>query len=193
MANQTGPKFEDFSATTILLIFIVGGLVALALALVYFLGLSWLLSVLAPLTFFQATIVAVAMAGSALLVITRIPEFDIPLLLIGLLVSAVLAIVEVFLARLVAWLTPLSVWEASVFVAVTVALTIFLISQIVANAGLENDEDDNLDDDQFEDVIHRLSPDMYVLKPRFDEQPAPKRRRTSRRRSKRKTDESSSD
>ncbi|MBX3053859.1 MAG: hypothetical protein KF753_20440 [Caldilineaceae bacterium] len=193
MGKKSQFEVEDMSSTRVMLFVIAGVLAILACGLIYFLGLAWLLSVLASLTFPQATGMALLVTGSTLLVAARIPGFDVPLVLIGLLVSALLAVGEVLLARLIGWLTPLSVWEAALLIGATAALAIYLISQVVANAGLDSDEDDYLDDDEFKNTVHRLSPDMYVLKPRFDEQSTPKRRRTSRRRSKRKTDESDSD
>ena len=171
----------------------MGGLIVLSVALVYVLGLAWLLSLLAPLTFLQATILAVIAAGSTLLIAARIPAFDVSLVLIGLVAGAILAVTNVLLARLVAWPTPLSVWEASLLVAVITALILFLFSQIVANGAAENETIDDWDDDDLEPALRRLSPDMYLLKPRFEEKSAPKRRRTSRKLSEKKSDDTETD
>ena len=193
MSEQPEPEIEDMSVTGTILIVVVGGLVALSVALIYFLGLAWLLSLLAPLTFLQATILAVIIAGSTILIAARIPAFDILLLLMGLGAGALIAVGEVLLARLVAWPTPLAVWEASLLVAVVGALALFLFSQMIANGAAENEEIDDWDDDDLEPVLRRLSPDMYLMKPRFKEGSAPKRRRTSRKLSEKKTDDKDTD
>lgn len=193
MSEKPEPEVEDMSFTGTLLLIVVGGLIVLSVALVYVLGLAWLLSLLAPLTFLQATILAVIAAGSTLLIGARIPAFDVPIVLIGLVVGAILAVTDVLLARLVAWPTPLSVWEASLLVAAITALSLFLFSQIVANGAAENETIGDWDDDDLEPALHRLSPDMYLLKPRFGEKSAPKRRRTSRKLPEKKSDDTETD
>ena len=193
MSEKPEPEVEEMSITGTILLIVVGGLIVLSVALVYVLGLAWLLSLLAPLTFLQATILAVIAAGSTLLIAARIPAFDVSLVLIGLVAGAILAVTNVLLARLVAWPTPLSVWEASLLVAVITALILFLFSQIVANGAAENETIDDWDDDDLEPALRRLSPDMYLLKPRFEEKSAPKRRRTSRKLSEKKSDDTETD
>ena len=193
MDKRLPSEMEGMSVRKIILILIGGALLVLVLALLYFLGLAWLLSVLSSLAFAQATAVSILMAGSTLLVISRIPDFDLPLLFIGLGVSAVLAVVEVFLARLVAWLTPLPMWEASLLTAATTALALFLFYQVILNATETNEEIDDSDNDEFEPTLHRLSPDMYVLKPRIVDVPAPKPRRAPRKRAKKESDETNTD
>ena len=67
------------------------------------------------------------------------------------------------------------------------------IVQMILDSGTDLTEPDDEEDWDASTVARRLSPDMYVLKPRETETPAPRRPRSQHRRSKRKTDDTEID
>lgn len=185
-------RFEPTEMSTIgvVVLFLVGSLVVLSLAAGYFLGLGWLLTVLAPLTFPQAVAVAVLVLASGFLILARLPSFDLStIIIIGLAFSAI-ALVAVLLARLVAAFTALSVWDASLLLVATEALLLFIVVQMLLDAAPYEEFSNDDDDDDDGPSLRRLSPDMYILRNLETEIPRSRRRRTSRRRSRRRDDES---
>lgn len=194
MSRKTQPDIEtdveSISNRTIAIVISVVGVVAVLLFSGYFLGLAWLLTLLAPLTFAQAVAMAVLVVGSAFLILSRWQIFDLPMITLIVLTFAVIALVEVLLARLVVLISPLTIWEASLLVASTAALLLYIVVQVFLDSGVY---DGYSSDDEESPFVGRLSPDMYVLKPEIVETPPPKRSRTSRRAARRKTDDTDSD
>jgi len=171
-----------------MIVMTVVALVILSVATGYFLLLAWLLTLLAPLTFAQATAVALLVVASGFVILSRLPRFDLITIFLSALGFALLALVEVLLAHLVVLITPLAVWEASLLMAGSAALLMFIIVQMILDdSNYEEMESDDDEDDMT--VVRRFSPDMYTLRPRRIETPPPPPR-APRRRSKRKTDES---
>ncbi|HRJ45456.1 MAG TPA: hypothetical protein PL105_26380, partial [Caldilineaceae bacterium] len=125
--------------------------------------------------------------------LARLPQFELSVILLFLLVFAVLALLEILVAHLVAFITPLVVWEASLLVAACVALLMFIVIQTVLDSP-NYDELGDYDDDEWNasTVARRLSPDMYVMKPRVTETPTPRPPRAPRKR-KKKADEPNTD
>ena len=189
--THLGP--ENISTRTAILFVFVAGLVILSLLTGYFLGLAWLLTLFAPLTYAQAATVAVACVASGFWILARWPKFEIVMILLNLVAFAVLALVEVLVARLGAFLTPLSVWEASLLLVAIAALLLLIVVQTIVDSGAGYGIPDDEDDWEASSVARRLSPDMYVLKPQETQTPAPRRPRSPRRRSKRKTDDTDTD
>jgi len=191
--TQQGP--ETIGSGAVIVAVAVAGLVVLSLSTGYFLGLTWLLTLLAPLTFPQAAVVAVLVVASGYLNLARLPKFEIGMIFLGAVVFAILALVEVLLARLVVLLTPLTPWEASLLVASTAALLIFIVIQTILDSANYDELDIDIEDDwDASTAAHHLSSDMYVLRPRATETPASKPPRAARRRrSRKKTNDTDSD
>ena len=168
------------------------GLVIFLLCVGYFLGLAWLLALLAPLTYPQTAAFSFLVVASGFLILARLPRFDLSLVILAALAFAAVALIEVLLARLVAFLTPLSAWEATLLIGATAALLMFIVVQTILD-NPEYEEPDDEDEWDASTVARRLSPDMYVLRPRETEMPAPRQSRAQRRRSKRKTDDTETD
>lgn len=188
MNRKTQPDIENISGRTIAIVTSIAGVVILLLFTGYLLGLAWLLTLLAPLTFSQAAAFAFLVVASGFVILARWPRFDIPMILMTGFTFIIFAPVEVLLARLVVFITPLTIWEASLLIVGTAALLLFIVVQSFLDSGgydtfsSEDDEDDP-------PFVARLSPDMYVLKPEIVETPPPKRPRTSRRRAKKESDD----
>ncbi|MCL4833078.1 MAG: hypothetical protein KJZ86_11585 [Caldilineaceae bacterium] len=189
--NPSGPAEIPFVPA--LLMAVLFGLVVFSLFTGYFLVLAWLLTVLAPLTYFQAAVFAFVVVASGFWNLARLPQFELSVILLFLLVFAVLALLEILVAHLVAFITPLVVWEASLLVAACVALLMFIVIQTVLDSP-NYDELGDYDDDEWNasTVARRLSPDMYVMKPRVTETPTPRPPRAPRKR-KKKADEPNTD
>lgn len=192
MDNKRQFKPEDISTRTVMIVIIVAGVVILSVATGYFLLLAWLLTLLAPLTFAQAATLSFLVTASGFVILARLPRFDIITIFMCALGFALLALVEVLLAHLVVLITPLAAWEASLLTAGTAALLMFVIVQTILDSG-GYEESDSDDDWDASNVANRLSPDMYVFKPRVTETPAPPPPRAPRRRAKKKTNESDTD
>lgn len=188
--NPSGPAEVSFVPAIIVTVLL--GLIVFLLCVGYFLGLAWLLALLAPLTYPQAAIFSFLVVASGFLILARLPRFDMSLVILAALAFAAVALIEVLLARLVAFITPLSGWEAALLTGATAALLMFIVVQTILD-NPEYEEPDGEDEWVASTEARRLSPDMYVLRPRETETPAPRRPRAQRRRSKRKTDESNSD
>jgi len=192
MNRKNQPDMKNMSTRTAIIVFCVLGFLILSLFAAYFLGLAWLLTLFAPLTFSQAAAVAFLIAASGFVILARWPRFDIPMVLTTGFAFIILASVEVLLARLVVFITPLTLWEASLLMVGTAALLLFVVVQaFLDSSGF--DASDREDDEDEPPFITRFSPDMYVFKPQIVEEPPPKRRRTSRRRSKKESDDANSD
>ncbi|MBI3957541.1 MAG: hypothetical protein HY328_01940 [Chloroflexi bacterium] len=187
--TQFGP--ENISIRIVFIVMTVAAFVVLSLATGYFLLLAWLLTLLAPLTFAQAAAVALLVVASGFVILARLPKFDLITIFLCAVGFAILALAEVLLARLVVLLTPLAVWEASLLMVGTAALLMFIIVQMILDGS--NYEEVDSDDEDDTTVVRRLSPDMYTLRPRGTETPAPRQPRSARRRSRKKTDESDTD
>jgi len=188
--NPSGPAKVNLAPAIIVTAIL--GLVIFLLCVGYFLGLAWLLALLAPLTYPQTAAFSFLVVASGFLILARLPRFDLSLVILAALAFAAVALIEVLLARLVAFLTPLSAWEATLLIGATAALLMFIVVQTILD-NPEYEEPDDEDEWDASTVARRLSPDMYVLRPRETETIEPRRSRSQRRRSKRKTNDTDTD
>ncbi|RLT35003.1 MAG: hypothetical protein DWI57_15905 [Chloroflexi bacterium] len=155
-----------------MIVIAVAAFIILFVATGYFLLLAWLLTLLAPLTFAQAAALSFLVPASGFVILARLPRFDLITIFMCALGFALLALVEVLLARLVVLITPLAVWEASLLMAGSASLLMFIIVQtILDSSNYEETESDDDEDDTT--VVRRFSPDMYALRPRRIEPPPP--------------------
>lgn len=192
MANENPSDPAEVKYAPAVIFTVLLGLIVFLLCMGYFLGLAWLLALLAPLTYPQAAMFSFLVVASGFLILARLPRFDMSLIILAALAFAVLAVIEALLARLVAFITPLSGWEAALLTGGTAALLMFIVTQTILD-NPEFEEPDDEDEWEASTAARRLSPDMYILRPQETETPVPRRPRAQRRRSKRKTDESDSD
>ncbi|RLT43285.1 MAG: hypothetical protein DWI57_04560 [Chloroflexi bacterium] len=188
MAKENPSDPAEVKFTTAIVVTAILALLVFLLCVGYFLGLAWLLTLLAPLTYPQAAAFSFLVVASSFLILARLPRFNTSLIILAALAFAALAVIEALLSRLVAFITPLSGWEAALLTGATAALLMFIVAQTVLDNS-EFEEPDDEDEWEASTVARRLSPDMYVLRPRETEMPAPHPPRAQRRRSKRKTDD----